>query len=696
MGFVDKYLSGNVSNIPFSNIEIDSLATLESIKRRQGWMIAAQVATVAAIANQTKETTDALRLVKETLDSIEGTIQDGFDSLESSIERLETNLIENLNEIKWYLFNVDQKLDQLINLVKFSGATKSAEYNKQGFILYKIGSYNDAINQLNKSVQENPLNIEAYINLGFIYLREERLDESILNFEKASKLVKEDFSYFEEISQDRLKSTEVFILDNLVSLYALQDKHNQSIESLNLILSKDIDKKTEILSKYKLAKYLCLSGDLDSSLIVIKELIENQYFEPVALAVSNPEFTSISAQILSILQTKLEAVKKSFEDDGRIWIEKLDLVNLSSDTKVSLKDIVQKVNKAIKNNSNYSILLNSEFNEAHNEFLLQLDLLSELKSKSESDKKSLELNILKLEAIKGSSDKIDSKYSLDDNIRVLSHKLMLSKLKLNVQDGIENIISQFNSLKALHEDVTSRTDLEIAELNGISQDELVDYIHSKFKLTSIISKLKSTTLEKEYKEKEAQDKGKKNQRSNANIPSVVNKAFFEYYSLFAKYESKDQFSTSHDNSIPGGNHINQGRDGMFEEAARIVVINQQASASILQRKLKLGYNHAGRLIEQLEEAGIIGPFEGSKARPVLIQDEWQLNECLQNLPGFKKSEVFDNDSHKYESSGEISDGTYQEVIDLTNAGRKLEAVKLLKEKTGWELSECKEWVDRLS
>jgi S-DNA-T family DNA segregation ATPase FtsK/SpoIIIE len=70
---------------------------------------------------------------------------------------------------------------------------------------------------------------------------------------------------------------------------------------------------------------------------------------------------------------------------------------------------------------------------------------------------------------------------------------------------------------------------------------------------------------------------------------------------------------------------------MFAEAARMVVSHQQGSASLLQRKLKLGYNRAGRLVDQLEDAGIIGPFEGSKARQVLIQDEVQLNERLKNL-----------------------------------------------------------------
>jgi S-DNA-T family DNA segregation ATPase FtsK/SpoIIIE len=81
----------------------------------------------------------------------------------------------------------------------------------------------------------------------------------------------------------------------------------------------------------------------------------------------------------------------------------------------------------------------------------------------------------------------------------------------------------------------------------------------------------------------------------------------------------------------GGNFSAEERDSIFEEAARMVVIHQQGSASLLQRKLKLGYNRAGRLVDQLEDAGIIGPFEGSKARQVLIQDEVQLNERLKNL-----------------------------------------------------------------
>ncbi|MDN3723729.1 DNA translocase FtsK 4TM domain-containing protein [Aequorivita sp. SDUM287046] len=83
----------------------------------------------------------------------------------------------------------------------------------------------------------------------------------------------------------------------------------------------------------------------------------------------------------------------------------------------------------------------------------------------------------------------------------------------------------------------------------------------------------------------------------------------------------------------GGTNLDiniEERDAMFREAAEVLVIAQQGSASLLQRKLKLGYNRAGRIIDQLEAAGIVGPFEGSKARQVLIPTIEALNQFLDN------------------------------------------------------------------
>ncbi|MEL6152484.1 MAG: DNA translocase FtsK, partial [Bacteroidota bacterium] len=73
------------------------------------------------------------------------------------------------------------------------------------------------------------------------------------------------------------------------------------------------------------------------------------------------------------------------------------------------------------------------------------------------------------------------------------------------------------------------------------------------------------------------------------------------------------------------------KDPMFDEAAHLIVAHQQGSTSLIQRKLKLGYNRAGRLIDQLEAAGIVGPFEGSKAREVLVPDAQSLELILKNM-----------------------------------------------------------------
>ena len=71
-------------------------------------------------------------------------------------------------------------------------------------------------------------------------------------------------------------------------------------------------------------------------------------------------------------------------------------------------------------------------------------------------------------------------------------------------------------------------------------------------------------------------------------------------------------------------------DSMFVDSARIIVINQQGSASLLLRKLKLGYNRAGRIVDQLEAMGIIGAFQGSKPRDVIYTDIESLDELLRS------------------------------------------------------------------
>ena len=85
-----------------------------------------------------------------------------------------------------------------------------------------------------------------------------------------------------------------------------------------------------------------------------------------------------------------------------------------------------------------------------------------------------------------------------------------------------------------------------------------------------------------------------------------------------------------DGTKPGDVDLSD-RDPLFDEAARLIVIQQQGSTSLIQRKFAIGYNRAGRLMDQLEAAGIVGPFEGSKARQVLLQDEYSLEQLLNSL-----------------------------------------------------------------
>ncbi|MBI4649535.1 MAG: DNA translocase FtsK, partial [Bacteroidia bacterium] len=75
----------------------------------------------------------------------------------------------------------------------------------------------------------------------------------------------------------------------------------------------------------------------------------------------------------------------------------------------------------------------------------------------------------------------------------------------------------------------------------------------------------------------------------------------------------------------------QKRDPLFAEAAHLIVAHQQGSTSLIQRKFSIGYNRAGKIIDQLEAARVVGPFQGSKARQVLFTDEMSLEQFLSKL-----------------------------------------------------------------
>ena len=98
-------------------------------------------------------------------------------------------------------------------------------------------------------------------------------------------------------------------------------------------------------------------------------------------------------------------------------------------------------------------------------------------------------------------------------------------------------------------------------------------------------------------------------------------AYSKPYFLPSLYDKKKETSSG----------VSTDLDPMFEDAAKVIVRHQQGSVSLLQRRLKLGYSRAARIVDQLEEAGIVGPNDGSKARSVLVENEEQLETILRNL-----------------------------------------------------------------
>ena len=91
-----------------------------------------------------------------------------------------------------------------------------------------------------------------------------------------------------------------------------------------------------------------------------------------------------------------------------------------------------------------------------------------------------------------------------------------------------------------------------------------------------------------------------------------------------------EFSGDDESGQASGEYSNDDLDPLFADAARLLVAHQQGSTSLIQRRMSLGYNRAGRIIDQLESLGIVGPFEGSKAREVLMKDETSLEQLLRD------------------------------------------------------------------
>lgn len=285
---------------------------LNSIRKRQGYMVATQIATVAAIQSQTSQVTSAINLVDDTLKDIQLSLETGFDSIEQAISQMETNILESLSDIKWYLHNVDDKLAEVINLIKFSSATKSDEYNEQGFVLFRMEDYNKAKEQFLKSIDENPLNVHAHVNLAFTEIKLGDDQSAISTFERALKILEADYSYSKEITPEQVNRTKSFVK---LSLGEILLRLNMPLESkihFSYVINNSTDNVEVATAMYNSARCSYELGIFAEVEETIKKMIADRTISLVAIAVGGDHFTNIRDRILEIIEEEVQSIKKSF------------------------------------------------------------------------------------------------------------------------------------------------------------------------------------------------------------------------------------------------------------------------------------------------------------------------------------------------------------------------------------------------
>ncbi|MGM0545583.1 MAG: DNA translocase FtsK 4TM domain-containing protein [Bacteroidota bacterium] len=123
---------------------------------------------------------------------------------------------------------------------------------------------------------------------------------------------------------------------------------------------------------------------------------------------------------------------------------------------------------------------------------------------------------------------------------------------------------------------------------------------------------------------------------NAFVSTAEVESITDFIGNQRGYNNKYELPVLEDESSSSGDIPDplEDIDELFEAAAKVIVLHQQGSVSLLQRKLKIGYNRAGRIVDQLYNAGVVGPYQGSTARDVLVEDEEELEELLNDLDEF--------------------------------------------------------------
>ena len=223
-----------------------------------GWQVGLQAATLLAVGGVNGQIKEQTTVLAENLDALKNETIEGFSSVSEAINSLEASLISGIEDIKWFLGSIDNKLGKLVGLIEFSRATESTEQFKIGMELYKQEFYDKAKKCFEQSLEKNPLNLNAKAGL-FLTLKELKKKKEPKILLDLVKLTSGDFLYHTKASQETKEiKTNYFI--NFCFAELLENKSYKEI--INLYDNEISSFSKEYLPiKLKYVNALVLSGE---------------------------------------------------------------------------------------------------------------------------------------------------------------------------------------------------------------------------------------------------------------------------------------------------------------------------------------------------------------------------------------------------------------------------------------------------
>ena len=459
--------------------ELIESASIENIQKSISGSLNSLVTN--SILNNVDEKKDiALDIIGKEVNKLKTLIVEDCISFEKIQESLVINLLENLNELKWFNFYNDKKYKLVFNYIQSEEKTNSNSYNRQGFILFKSGNLEGAKEQFNKSIADNPLNIEAYLNLAFLELRLENINSSISNFQFASKYLSLDTNLNNEFSKEEIIETENLIYSSLFTLHFLENAFDKALE----YVEKGIKLEDKSKDYYQYNKILCLLklGNTELANEIIVSFANENKLQILSLLYLNNINKNLSKEIIFEINNIAINLKNEFLKDTSACLDKIT----SKNENVIFSDLLnEKINEI--EDSPCDILFESEFKEKYKNFLFFIEIISDIDLRIKREEINIDVYIKKIKEINLLVNQINTDPT-EKSIQSLSHSLLLNRAKGYIKNGVDKKLNDFELISKIVLGLKSQIDKLITEIKN--NDYSLKYINNGLvvylKLKSII------------------------------------------------------------------------------------------------------------------------------------------------------------------------------------------------------------------